>query len=145
MASPDLLWFLVRNNNASMIKRNGYERPFSREAFNLRNTHSQKHSGFAQKRALDIQDNNGKGVVLSVKTKQNIPGAPKIAVTRPFRATIKAVNTAVSATQRKALGPVAQGRVSQIKKSQTRKAGVTKKTSVRRHGKARKDCNVVGL
>merc|ERR1711879_806009 len=67
MASTDLIWHLVKNNNAFLVRRDRCS--FSKEAGNLRNLHARRFSGLAQRQAIDIQASaDGKGVVLSVKS-----------------------------------------------------------------------------
>nr|ALO18843.1 60S ribosomal protein L28 [Lilium davidii var. unicolor] len=76
-----LIWELVKNNNAFLVKQfgNGNAKvQFSKESNNLYNVHSFKHSGLANKKTVSIQP-GGKdlSVVLSTtKTKkQNKPAA----------------------------------------------------------------------
>ncbi|KEF61597.1 ribosomal protein L28e [Exophiala aquamarina CBS 119918] len=66
--SGDLIWEVVRNNNAFIVKRNsGGGVQFSRDPFNLTNKHSRKHAGFVNNKAVSIQANEKGGVTLQTK------------------------------------------------------------------------------
>ncbi len=63
-----LIWELIKNNNAFLVKRNGV--CFSTEKQNLTNVHSYKFSGLANKRAVGVelvQTKKGKKVALTVR------------------------------------------------------------------------------
>ena len=99
MASTDLIWHLVKNNNAFLVRRDRCS--FSKEAGNLRNLHARRFSGLVQRRAIDIQAAaDGKGVVLAVKSSQ--PSASrkpasqwhKVALKKDFRRTARAIQGA---------------------------------------------------
>jgi hypothetical protein len=147
-APPELIWYLIRQNNASLIKQNKHSRPFSKERFNIRNVHTSRDSGFVQRRGVDIRDNNGKGVVLTLKrtkaAKQNAPASAttSVTLTRPFRASAASVAANTSDVRPDMLF-AAKGRFSRIKRSQT-KVGVQKKRADRKRN-VRRDPNVVGL
>ncbi|KAK5108296.1 hypothetical protein LTR62_008611 [Meristemomyces frigidus] len=54
--SPDIIWQVVRNRNAYLVKRNqagGVQ--FSRDPLNLLNKHSRKYAGFVNPKAIGIQ------------------------------------------------------------------------------------------
>ncbi|KAK4569885.1 hypothetical protein LTR86_002854 [Recurvomyces mirabilis] len=54
--SPDLIWQVVRKNNAYLVKRaqsGGIQ--FSRDPLNLVNKHSRKYAGFVNPKAIGIQ------------------------------------------------------------------------------------------
>ncbi|KIX98024.1 uncharacterized protein Z520_06103 [Fonsecaea multimorphosa CBS 102226] len=66
--SGDLIWEVVRNNNAFLVKRkSGGGVQFSRDPFNLTNKHSRKHAGFVNDKAASIQLNEKGGVTLLTK------------------------------------------------------------------------------
>jgi large subunit ribosomal protein L28e len=99
MASTDLIWHLVKNNNAFLVRRDRCS--FSTEAGNLRNLHARRFSGLVQKRAIDIQASaDGKGVVLSVKSsKPSASRKPatqwnKVTLKKDFRRTARAIKGA---------------------------------------------------
>merc|ERR1712183_127511 len=99
MASTDLIWHLVKNNNAFLVRRDRCS--FSKEAGNLRNLHARRFSGLAQRQAIDIQASaDGKGVVLSVKSsKPSLSRKPvsswqKVTLKKDFRRTARAIKGA---------------------------------------------------
>ncbi|OCT50790.1 putative 60S ribosomal protein L28e [Cladophialophora carrionii] len=66
--SADLIWEVVRNNNAYLVKskqHGGFQ--FSRDPFNLTNKHSRKHAGFVNDKAVSIQPGENGGVALKTK------------------------------------------------------------------------------
>jgi len=66
--SGDLIWEVVRNNNAFLVKNKahgGYQ--FSRDPFNLTNKHTRKHAGFVNDKAVSLQPNEKGGVTLVTK------------------------------------------------------------------------------
>jgi large subunit ribosomal protein L28e len=99
MASTDLIWHLVKKNNAFLVKRDRCS--FSSEPGNLRNLHARRFSGLAQTRAVDIQAAaDGKGVVLAVKAgKTGLRRKPaqewrKTSLKKDFRRTARAIKGA---------------------------------------------------
>jgi large subunit ribosomal protein L28e len=68
--SDALVWQLVKDNNAFLVKRGRTNRDgavqFSREAGNLLNVNSFKYSGLANRKAVDISAKD-KNVTLAVK------------------------------------------------------------------------------
>lgn len=66
MASPDLIWLIIKDNSSFLVKRNGVQ--FSREPNNLTNKNSFKYSGLANTKAIGVSA-SGKGVAVSIKTK----------------------------------------------------------------------------
>jgi len=64
MASPDLIWAIVRDNSSFLVKRNHAQ--FSLEPNNLTNKNTFKYSGLANKRTLGVSEVDGK-IVLSIK------------------------------------------------------------------------------
>ncbi len=96
--SSELVWQLVRNSNAFLIKQKSNGTTFSREKFNLRNKHSFKDSGIANKQGIDVSAVKG-GVKVSTKVarfanqpaKQVRSVTPKVALTRAARPLAKIV------------------------------------------------------
>jgi len=62
--SSDLTWFLVKNNNSFLVKRNGVQ--FSAERGNLTNLNSFKYSGLANEKVIGVEPAE-KGVILTTK------------------------------------------------------------------------------
>jgi large subunit ribosomal protein L28e len=56
--SYDLQWLLLRNNNSYIVKRVPEGPIFSKEPGNLRNLHSQKYSGLANAKTIDVSDSS---------------------------------------------------------------------------------------
>ncbi|RMZ83803.1 hypothetical protein DV738_g1006, partial [Chaetothyriales sp. CBS 135597] len=70
--SSDLLWEIVRNQNAYLVKsRAAGGVQFSRDPLNLTNQHSKKHAGFINDKAVAVLDNGKGGVVLQTKKGAN--------------------------------------------------------------------------
>ncbi|PFH48123.1 hypothetical protein AMATHDRAFT_95721, partial [Amanita thiersii Skay4041] len=67
--SQDLQWLLLRNNNSFLVKRVPEGPTFSREPGNLRNLHSHKFSGLANKKTIDITDTKSGVQITTRKTK----------------------------------------------------------------------------
>ncbi|EXJ80356.1 ribosomal protein L28e [Capronia coronata CBS 617.96] len=66
--SGDLIWEVVRNSNAYLVKHSaagGVQ--FSRDPFNLVNKHSRKYDGFVNDKAVSVQPNEKGGVTLKTK------------------------------------------------------------------------------
>ncbi|EXJ62718.1 ribosomal protein L28e [Cladophialophora yegresii CBS 114405] len=66
--SADLIWEVVRNNNAYLVKskqHGGFQ--FSRDPFNLTNKHSRTHAGFVNDKAVSIQPGESGAVTLKTK------------------------------------------------------------------------------
>merc|ERR1712108_83943 len=68
MASPDLVWQLVRNHNSFMVKRNGVV--LSSEPNNVANVHSFKFSGLAARQTLGLSQTD-KGVSFTTRSRKN--------------------------------------------------------------------------
>ncbi|KAK5942046.1 hypothetical protein PMZ80_005999 [Knufia obscura] len=74
--SDDLLWEIVRSNNAYLVSRKtGGGAYFSRDPFNLANKHSRTHAGFVNSKAVSVQPAGDSGVSMSTKKtdKSNTP------------------------------------------------------------------------
>jgi len=66
--SGDLIWEVVRDNNAFLVSRKtGGGVQFSRDPFNVINKHSRKHAGFINDKAVSVQANDKGGVTLKTK------------------------------------------------------------------------------
>ncbi|KAH9049545.1 ribosomal L28e protein family-domain-containing protein [Lactarius hengduanensis] len=97
--SSDLEWLLLRKNNSFIVKRVPEGPIFSKEAGNLVNIHSQKYSGFANPRTVDVRPSPN-GIAITHRKGKASPRA-----VRPAYAT----NTIGSRTgPRRALGIAAQ-------------------------------------
>ncbi|QIW98664.1 hypothetical protein AMS68_004182 [Peltaster fructicola] len=70
--SSDLIWEIVRNNNAYLVKRKGYGGvQFSRDPFNLTNKHARKYEGFVNDKAIGITADSPNTVGLTTKTSRH--------------------------------------------------------------------------
>ncbi|KAI9834910.1 MAG: hypothetical protein M1838_005445 [Thelocarpon superellum] len=66
--SPDLIWEIVRPNNAFLVKRkSGGGVLFSRDPLNLMNKHSRKYGGFLNDKAVGLQPGEKGGITLKTK------------------------------------------------------------------------------
>ncbi|KAK8115003.1 ribosomal protein L28e [Apiospora kogelbergensis] len=67
--SSDLIWEIVRNNNAYVVsRRTGGGVRFSRDPLNLKNMHTRKYAGFVNEKAVGVVPNENGGVkILSKK------------------------------------------------------------------------------
>jgi len=115
-ASPDLIWHLVKNNNAFLVRRDRCA--FSSEPGNLKNVHSARYSGLSQKRAVDVEvAADGKSAVLSIKSasSRRKPAREwnKIALKKDFRRSAKAIK-AVTSSYRPDLTRTALARFSRL-------------------------------
>ncbi|KKY21090.1 putative 60s ribosomal protein l28 [Phaeomoniella chlamydospora] len=101
--SADLIWALNRSHNSFLVKRKeagGVQ--FSRDPLNLTNKHSRKQAGFANEKAVGVQDSGNGGIVLvtkKTKTGLNKPASNTNTVTfgknTPTRKIYKGVATHV--------------------------------------------------
>ncbi|KAF7266104.1 ribosomal protein L28 [Rhynchophorus ferrugineus] len=74
--SSHLVWSIIRNNNAFLLKKRNISKPFSTEAKNLTNLSSYRYNGLVHKKALSIvdgPDKKGFTVVYKKGKKQNKP------------------------------------------------------------------------
>ncbi|EIW87322.1 ribosomal protein L28e [Coniophora puteana RWD-64-598 SS2] len=78
--SSDLQWYLIRNYNSYLVKKVPEGPIFSREPGNLRNLHSYKYSGLANKKAIDISD-SGNGIKITTKKTKSSPQAVRGSLT----------------------------------------------------------------
>ncbi|XP_044479490.1 60S ribosomal protein L28-1-like isoform X1 [Mangifera indica] len=131
-----LIWEIVKNNNCFLLKEFGRGTAsvqFSKEANNLYNANSFKHSGLANKKTVTIQPGKDQSVVLATtKTKkQNKPAAllQKSILKKEFRRMAKAVVNQVSDNYyRRDLKNAALARLSIVHRSlKVAKSGVKKR------------------
>ncbi|KAI5457885.1 ribosomal L28e protein [Mariannaea sp. PMI_226] len=122
--SSDLIWEVVRNNNAyfAKSKKNGGVQ-LSRDPLNLTNKASRKHAGFVNEKAIGVQPNGEKGVVVVTKraSAANKPAKTEISstITSTPRKTYQSVaNIAAKNNYRADLRAAAVERASAIRNSQ---------------------------
>ncbi|KAK5458221.1 hypothetical protein LTS15_004301 [Exophiala xenobiotica] len=133
--SSDLIWEVVRSNNAYLVKRSsagGVQ--FSRDPFNLTNKHSRKHEGFVNDKAVSVQPNEKGGVTLMTK-KSGKSNTPKAAYnSHPYSKTTSSrkiykniADSVGKKSYRGDLNEVAVARASAIKNSQRPKKDTPEK------------------
>ncbi|XP_017773789.1 PREDICTED: 60S ribosomal protein L28 [Nicrophorus vespilloides] len=74
--STHLVWSIIRNNNAFLIKKRNITKPFSSEPQNLTNLHSYRYNGLIHKKTVgivDAADKKGFTVVMKKPKKINKP------------------------------------------------------------------------
>eukprot|EP00741_Cyanophora_paradoxa_P013837 tig00020710_g13357.t1 len=134
--SADLVWSIIRGGNSFLVKRNGFA--LSSESGNLRNIHSFKYSGVANRGvvAVDADAKTGEVLLKVKKTSGSAHKKPasafaKIALKKKnFRKNAAAVAKNAAAI-RPDLKAAALARFSAISKSK-KASGVAKKTRTRR-------------
>ncbi|KAJ1476545.1 ribosomal protein L28e [Baffinella frigidus] len=135
--SPDLLWMLVRKNNAFMVKKDMGRIQFSKEPYNLTNQNSFKFSGLCNSKAADIQGAEN-GVVLGIKSQKGKNSPAKLYkttkcardFTRDFRRVAKCIKNTVGGYYRPDLSRAALTRWTKFHRSlkiTAAKKGVAKK------------------
>ncbi|KAB5558387.1 ribosomal protein L28e [Coniochaeta sp. 2T2.1] len=125
--SSDVVWEVVRNNNAFLVKRSnkiggGGGVQFSRDPYNPTNVHSRKYAGFVNDKAVGVLPTE-KGVqVISKKVGHgNKPASSKHSVnyTKSTRKTFKSIaNQTAKSGYRPDLRAAAVARASAIRRSQ---------------------------
>ncbi|KYR01504.1 S60 ribosomal protein L28 [Tieghemostelium lacteum] len=114
--STDLIWNVIKNNNAFRIQRAGVV--FSSEPGNLRNKNSLKYSGLARKNVVGVELNNGKFVVSSKLVKKaGFPAASKKVQSFPthsYKKTARYVRS-LTTTYAPELRAAALGRLQRLK------------------------------
>ncbi|GAA5905549.1 hypothetical protein JCM6882_004783 [Rhodosporidiobolus microsporus] len=81
IASPDLLWLLIRKQTAYTHKRPGADRIFAVERGNVKGIHGAKYSGLSNSRTVDISANeSGRGLTVTYKAADASPFAVKSAL-----------------------------------------------------------------
>jgi len=145
--SGDLLWEIVRTQSSYLVKRTvgGNHIVFSRDPLNLKNTHSRKHTGTVNDKAIGIYPGERDSVVLlTKKTNEKVANKPASMINRTvFRGdkSARKIAAAVVASTAKHyyrpdLRKDAVARVSAIKRSQ--RAVKADKPAKLRGAKARK-------
>jgi len=138
IASDDLIWLLVKNNNKFLVKRNGNNTSsitFSSEPNNLYNLNTFKYSGLANKKTVAVSPSEGLSVVLeTTKTKKgNHPGSlvHRSHLKKDFRKMAKTVvNQVATNGYRPDLKAAALARLAAVHKSlRVVKTGQKKKVS----------------
>nr|CAI5842981.1 unnamed protein product [Callosobruchus analis] len=74
--SSHLVWSIIRNNNAFLLKKRNISKPFSTEPNNLTNVNSYRYNGLIHKKSvgiIDAPDKKGFTVVYKKASKQNKP------------------------------------------------------------------------
>eukprot|EP00897_Mesotaenium_endlicherianum_P005531 jgi/Mesen1/5005/ME000025S04406 len=125
MASPDLVWLLVKDQSKYLVKRNGETKgsvTFTREPHNLYNLNSFKYSGLANRKTVGIEAAADEGIVLSTyKTKKGQNPSQLIhrsSMKKDFRRMAKAVINQVETNGYRAdLKKAALARLSAVHKS----------------------------
>ncbi|RKF57680.1 putative 60S ribosomal protein L28e [Erysiphe neolycopersici] len=140
--SADLIWEIVRPQNAFLVKRTSSEGVrFSRDPLNLTNIHSRKYAGFVNDKASSpeavgvLPIEGGKGGVTLITKKQKFTQKPSSAYykstfggNKSTRRTYKGiVNTTVKTRYRSDLRAEAVARASAIRYSQKPKGDLPEK------------------
>ncbi|KAJ8953369.1 hypothetical protein NQ318_023486 [Aromia moschata] len=71
--SSHLVWGIIRNNNAFLLKKRNISKPFSTESNNLTNVNSYRYNGLIHKKTVgivDASDKKGFTVVYKKASKQ---------------------------------------------------------------------------
>ncbi|KAI1393480.1 60S ribosomal protein L28 [Hypoxylon trugodes] len=77
LVSADLVWEIVRNNNAYLVKRKEFGGvQFSRDPLNLTNKSNRKNAGFVNDKAIGVQPAE-KGGVKVISKKESASQKPK--------------------------------------------------------------------
>ena len=128
--SAELIWQIVRKNSCFLVKNQGLT--LTKEPGNLTKLNTFKANGYVNNKSVGVEAAaDGKGVVLSLRTKAAETNKPAKAVssttiTKGSRAAIKSIRNVLNAgSYRRDLVDPAVRRASAILKSQ--KAGVSKK------------------
>ncbi|KAJ1337613.1 large subunit ribosomal protein L28e [Microdochium nivale] len=135
MASADLVWEIVRNQNAYLVKRKtGGGVQFSSDPLNLTNKHSRKYAGFVNDKAIGVVPGEKGGVTVISKRAADVQKPAKCINTTNYhggktsRNTYKAVaNHTAKNSYRPDLREVAVARTSHLLQSQRSKKDVPEK------------------
>ncbi|KXJ97541.1 ribosomal L28e/Mak16 [Microdochium bolleyi] len=135
MASADLVWEIVRNQNSYLVKRkNGGGVQFSRDPLNLTNKHSRKYAGFVNDKAIGVVPNEKGGVKIISKKAADVQKPAKCTTETQYRggktsrSTYKAVaNQTAKNGYRPDLRAAAVSRASALLQSQREKKPVPEK------------------
>ncbi|OQD78627.1 hypothetical protein PENDEC_c001G05845 [Penicillium decumbens] len=82
--SNEVVWQITRNQNAYLVRRNaGGGSQFSRDPLNLVNKHSFKYAGYANTKAIGVQDAENGDITVTTKKPSNPhqPGKNLVTVT----------------------------------------------------------------
>lgn len=100
MASADLIWSLINNHNAKLVKSKKFGGVrFSSESLNLMNLHSYKYSGLANKKAIGVEAGAERGIVLVTASKNAHQPAKYFKRTAAKKNVARANKSATSQTQ----------------------------------------------
>ncbi|ENN76060.1 60S ribosomal protein L28 [Dendroctonus ponderosae] len=122
--SSHLVWSIIRNNNAFLVKKRNISKPFSTEPNNLTNLNSYRYNGLVHKKTLAIADGpDRKGFTLTYKKakKQNKPRQNLVKRTfksKPRRSLYKLKNFMQANKYRTDLTKAALRRASAVLRSQ---------------------------
>ncbi|KAF5280568.1 hypothetical protein FQR65_LT00319 [Abscondita terminalis] len=75
--SSHLIWGIIRNNNAFLIKKRNISKPFSSEPYNLTNLNAFKYNGLVHRKSVgivDAADKKGFTVLYKKQSAQFKPG-----------------------------------------------------------------------
>lgn len=137
--SADLIWLLVKNNNAFLVKRGRTNRQgavqFSKEPGNLLNVNSFKYSGIATDRPV-ILASGDKEVSLTTKDEKLKNKPAKASSTSALKLSVKAAletlrSSACSASYRPDLTSAAVARYRRLRRDVRVKRGLEKPTKLR--------------
>ncbi|XP_045464154.1 60S ribosomal protein L28-like [Harmonia axyridis] len=127
--SSHLVWSIIRNNNAFLLKKRNISKPFSTEPSNLTNLNSYRYNGIVHKKTVGIvdgPDKKGFTVVCQRPKKQNKPKERTIKTTfksGPRRSLYKLKKLLKSDRYRTDLTKVALRRASAVLRSQKPRRG----------------------
>ena len=88
MASVDLQWLLVKNNNKFVQKRQGIR--LSNDPFNNNGRYTLRHSGFVQNKAAVLKLKNEKTLYATIKNGENLNKPREMYTKKQFPAGVKA-------------------------------------------------------
>lgn len=84
--SSHLIWSIIRNNNANLLKKRNISKPFSTEANNLTNLNSFRYNGLVHKKTLSIVDApDKKGFTVAYKKAKKLNKPKQSIVKRTFK------------------------------------------------------------
>ncbi|KAG0172982.1 60S ribosomal protein L28 [Apophysomyces sp. BC1034] len=112
--SCDLVWELVKKNNSFLVKKNGVQ--FSSEPNNVKNLHSYKFSGLANKKTVAIHPaQRGVRVILNTKKTQSpAKSTHSVVIAKGSRKTAKSVANLIALRYRGDLRTAALARASAV-------------------------------
>ncbi|KAJ9134468.1 hypothetical protein NKR23_g10107 [Pleurostoma richardsiae] len=124
--SQDLVWEVVRSQNAYLVKRStGGSPQFSRDPLNLTNIHSRKYAGFVNDKAIGVAPAEKGGVTVISKKASSVNKPVKAITTSTYgsskstRKTYKSIaNQTAKSGYRPDLRQAAVARASAIRRAQ---------------------------